>query len=383
MVNLLMTDFILPESKKKIMDFFASKNKKIIMTHNDLDGVACKIITSLYADVGSPYGVDAICPDKWESVLFSGPKALDDYFINNGLRKTKDNPFVMNVCDILITDLCVSPKVAKWIDVLNNTPGASRIYIIDHHASNSAIAKYPWAYIDVHEQFSATKILYGILKTQKLSYLGARYVSGEDKTLDVFVNAVNSYDLGKYDSEPESDLGISLNLAFMKMGWLAFSENMITGLSKLDRSRIHFAYAEDGSVKYQLPYDILNAAEKKAKEDGIWYSALNTGYFMLDDTKSITPGYKTALTFLSIYGQGYNCYRFLEEHPEIDILMAVNLKTGTCSMRTEKDHINLSGIASKFGGGGHKKAAAFKTDISKISIVFDHDGAEDTISGTR
>ena len=52
-------------------------------------------------------------------------------------------------------------------------------------------------------------------------------------------------------------------------------------------------------------------------------------------------------------------------------------------MRTEKDHINLSGIASKFGGGGHKKAAAFKTGISKINIVFDHDGTEDTISGTR
>lgn len=378
-----MNDFILPESKQKILEFFMSNRKKVILSHNDLDGIACKIIASLYADVSSPYGIDAIYPDKWESMLFPGPKALDDYFINNGLRKTKDNPFVMETRDILITDLCVSPKVAKWIDVLNNTPGASRIYIIDHHASNSAIAKYPWAYIDVHEQFSATKILHGILKTQKLSYLGARYVSGEDKTLDIFVNAVNAYDLGKYDSEPESDLGISLNLAFMKMGWLSFSENMIDGLSKKDRSQIHFAYAEDGSIEYQLPYDVLTAIKKKAREDDLWYDTLNNGYFMLDNAHSITPGYKTALTFLSIYGQGYNCYRFLEEHPEIDILVAVNLKTGTCSMRTEKDHINLSGIASKFGGGGHKKAAAFKTGISKINIVFDHDGTEDTISGTR
>ena len=378
-----MADFILPDSKAQIMNFFTSNNKKVIMTHNDLDGVACKIIASLYADVGSPYGVDAICPDKWETTLFSGPKALDDYFINNGLRKTKDNPFIMDTCDILITDLCVSPKVAKWIDVLNNTPGASRVYIIDHHVSNSAIAKYPWAYIDVHERFSATKILYGILKTQKLSYLGARYVSGEDKTLDIFVNAVSAYDLGKYDSEPESDLGIILNRAFMKMGWLSFSESMIAGLSKNGNGNINFLYTSSSSVEYQLPYDVLNAARKKQKEDELWYDSLENGYFMMDNMQSLTQGYRTALTFLSIYGHGYNCFKFLKKHPEIDILMAVNLKTNTCSMRTEKDHINLSAIASKFGGGGHKLAAAFKMNISGITVTMDTENGEEKIVGTR
>ena len=63
--------------------------------------------------------------------------------------------------------------------------------------------------------------------------------------------------------------------------------------------------------------------------------------------------------------------------------MAVNLKTNTCSMRTEKDHINLSAIASKFGGGGHKLAAAFKMNISGITVTMDTENGEEKIVGTR
>lgn len=47
-----------------------------------------------------------------------------------------------------------------------------------------------------------------------------------------------------------------------------------------------------------------------------------------------------------------------------DIMMtcSYNGKIWTYSIYTEKENIDVSKIAEKYGGGGHKKASAFRTE---------------------
>lgn len=55
----------------------------------------------------------------------------------------------------------------------------------------------------------------------------------------------------------------------------------------------------------------------------------------------------------------------LEEHPEIDILILVYTYRGTVDMRTNRDDLNLFEIAYANGGGGHPKAAGFPMKAKK------------------
>lgn len=49
-------------------------------------------------------------------------------------------------------------------------------------------------------------------------------------------------------------------------------------------------------------------------------------------------------------------YRYLSVNKHVDIMIAVNMRTGGLLMSTQKD-INMNNIGKKFNGGGHKEVA--------------------------
>lgn len=54
-----------------------------------------------------------------------------------------------------------------------------------------------------------------------------------------------------------------------------------------------------------------------------------------------------------------------------DISCIVNRSNGKCSLRSEIDSIDMTELAKRFGGGGHKRAAGFSVDTKNILETLD------------
>lgn len=66
----------------------------------------------------------------------------------------------------------------------------------------------------------------------------------------------------------------------------------------------------------------------------------------------------------------FHAKEIMESDPTIDIIILVSMKYRTVELRTAKDNINLSTIAKANGGGGHPKASGFPFS-DKIASVMD------------
>ena len=59
--------------------------------------------------------------------------------------------------------------------------------------------------------------------------------------------------------------------------------------------------------------------------------------------------------------------RLSESHPELDYIAMIDISHGTVSYRTTSEDIDLGNeIAHSHGGGGHRKAAGSRFDISVV-----------------
>lgn len=339
--------------------------RKVIMTHDDLDGISCKIVGSMFMGTAIPYGYDMLYPDKWVHVYHS-PKGVDAFFRKLMHDRAEFSKFTDLDIDWLVTDLNVTEPVAKWINILNAQKDGPRVYVLDHHSSGIKTARFPWCVVD--ESSCAAQLLFQFLESHCLySMVAKRYTTG-DKTLLRYVNAVNAYDLGDFNSS-SGEIGILLNRALAELGWRRYSDIMINALSdsvnKFDRNKIILGETIEAST---FPPELLKAAKLREEKDAARYeSMLKSGY----RTQNIFGHDLNALVFIgSSFGQDVNIHRILTERPEIDIIATINLVGGTVSMRSIRPDLDLEKIASKFGGGGHKNAAAFKISPAHINIGF-------------
>ena len=330
-------EFNLPKSKTHY-EFLLSKRQKVIMTHNDLDGISCKLIANMFLDTSGRYNFDQVYVNKWEHV-YQNAKELEQFIKENGVHKIGNNPFLMEEKDYLITDLNVSLQTAKWIDVLNRS-------------------KVPY------------------------SQLATRYFTGEDKTLEIYVNAVNAYDTGDFGSEL-GKLGVMFNRALIELGWKKYASIMQNALfdnhtsfnrvpGALETPELFMKQDEDGNINASvIPYEIKEAAEERKEKDERRYQSMCKSSYTMENHNLGDPNYKIDVIIGASFGNDVNVHRYLIEHSDVDILATINLVGGTCSLRTIKEEINVAGIASKFGGGGHKNASAFTITPEAISVKSD------------
>lgn len=365
-------EFNLPKSKTHY-EFLLSKRQKVIMTHNDLDGISCKLVANMFLDTSGRYNFEQVYVNKWEHV-YQNAKELEQFIKEYGIHKIGNNPFLMEEKDYLITDLNVSLQTAKWIDVLNRSKSGSKMWILDHHASGINLVKYPWCYIETQREWSATKLLYELYRSKiPFSQLATRYFTGEDKTLEIYVNAVNAYDTGDFSSE-FGKLGVMFNRAFIELGWKKYASIMQNALFNSPSSgyEIFMEQDEDDSINVSIiPYEIEEAAEERKAKDEHRYQSMCKSSYTMENHNLGDPNYKIDVIIGASFGNDVNVHRYLIEHPEVDILATINLVGGTCSLRTNKEEINVASIASKFGGGGHKNAAAFTIIPEAISVKSD------------
>ena len=97
--------------------------------------------------------------------------------------------------------------------------------------------------------------------------------------------------------------------------------------------------------------------------------------------ESITPekvitrnicGYRGAVLFTGIgFSFSDGSSQFLRRFPEYDVMININLGMKTISYRTMKNNVDLSMIAKKMGGGGHKKSAGSPVPFEVMDTITD------------
>jgi oligoribonuclease NrnB/cAMP/cGMP phosphodiesterase (DHH superfamily) len=97
--------------------------------------------------------------------------------------------------------------------------------------------------------------------------------------------------------------------------------------------------------------------------------------------KNVNKAYSNACAFeaefegynsiiINIYPKGHFVFEEVPNFKEYDIMLAFCWKKDGwgISLYTEKDNVDCSAIAKKYGGGGHKKAAGFKVDTLPFKL---------------
>ncbi|MEZ0116230.1 UNVERIFIED_ORG: oligoribonuclease NrnB/cAMP/cGMP phosphodiesterase (DHH superfamily) [Heyndrickxia coagulans] len=280
-----------------------------LLTHNDLDGLGCGILARL------AFGKDIEI--QYNSV--SGLNTQVEAFLKKEHKE-----------DMLwITDLSVNEKNAQLLDAYAAQGG--KVKLIDHHKSALHLNDHEWASVQVEEdgkQASATSLFYRYLQAEgKISATGA---------VDAFVELVRQMDTWEWERNGNMQAK-KLNDLFYLYPIEEFEEILLHKLSGSET----FSFDD-------LEEKILDLEEKKieryinGKKREV-YQAVIDGYY---------AGVIHAESHHSELGNAV-----AKEYPHLDYIAICMVGKKRISFRTIHDHIDVSEIAKKYDGGGHKKAS--------------------------
>ncbi len=317
--------------------------KTFHLSHIDLDGYSCQIITNeLFDDISffnANYGAEVMT--RLEEIL----SLVDAH---------------EGASNILISDLNLTLKESKFMDkavAQRNEAGQEvTLLLLDHHGSGQESAdKFSWYTLDTKR--SATKIVYDYaLEHWEMD-------AASQAWLEPYVNIVNAVDLWLMHEAANFEYG-------------KVCMRLVTETRELNR---YIFTAEDRAYKFAL----LKEAAKMAKLDNApiildeKIHKMKKNFFLNDKDNTLDGlatayivkligkykerftiyyrGYKGILTYAlgntSIIGNG-----ILKAHPEFDFVIDVGSR-GSMSLRAD-NKVDVSVIAKELaGGGGHPNAS--------------------------
>lgn len=291
--------------------------RRMIFSHNDLDGIACIIIGKkiMSSDI-----IDA--------------KSCSYGNINNTIKKFISSKEYDNYHEIFITDISVSEEVANLIDSIPELK--AKVVLLDHHASAKWLNKYEWASVIPEKNEQPT--------------CGASLLFDYLTTKDFDEDSKEMYDLSyyvwlwdtwlwktKFNHLNVSEKAVRLNSLFHLLG----EEDFINAIVK-DKN---YNDVEGLLLKHKL---LLDINERQKNE------YINKKEYQL---RSINiSGYNAGVVFadnhLSELGNA-----LAERHPEYDFIAMISGPTISFRSREESD-IDLGALVKElYGGGGHPHAA--------------------------
>ena len=219
--------------------------------------------------------------------------------------------------NIYIVDLTVPESI---YNIINNSRYKSKFKVFDHHKTHMYAANFDYVTLDINE--CGTTLFYKYLKK---SYKFK-------KSVDEYTEHVKNLDIWLW--QEKNDLTAKkLGDLFDIYGKTRYIDEMYL---KLKKNKFKLGKFENKILEIEQD-KIDRYITKKEKEMYILeYENLKTGLVFCERYKS-EMGNKLASL-----------------HPELDFITMVNL-AGGISFRTNKD-IDLTVIAEKLNGGGHKKA---------------------------
>lgn len=302
-------------------------DKKIkLITHTDLDGIGCYIVTK-HMLLLTPEEID---------VSFTANDKVDEV-----VNETLDN--IDNYICVFITDLSVNVETATRISEMYNDGilhDDRFVVLVDHHLTATWLddfdKKNDWTTVKVDETIIDGNV-HKVCGTYLLyEYLEAMTgIKETNKSFLEFVELVRQYDTWEWDSN-NNIKPKQLNDLFKIKNRFEFIEDILSNICE----GLPLLSATD-----QL---VVNLRQKDEDQ----YIRIKEKQLMPYKLDELSLGVVFADSYLSILGNQLN-----KLYPEYD---AIVMLTGTTvSIRTIHDHIDVSKIAERFGGGGHKPAAGY------------------------
>lgn len=325
--------------------------KSILFTHTDLDGAGCRII--------------------FELVNMDNIKG-EDYLVLNCDNNTIDEDVM--IClevnkDIINEDthICFADIVAHDETLIYLKDKYKNIFIWDHHIGNypaqliipsaTIISETP---LGVKE--SGTSLIYKHFMEQSfLSNIEIFDKKYNQSLISDFVDTIRSYDTYEW-KETNNMKAKELVTLFFLLGMESFCKRY---MEKLSNMKIDEELINDNDM------DFVRA--KLDNEQKIIDNLTPDDVFQIK-----LAGYNVA--FL-LGGRGANIselsYQFLQKYPEFDVFAAFLLnERNKISFRSIKDDVNVSDLAAKLQGGGHKLASGFSLPndiiINIANVIFDY-----------
>lgn len=273
--------------------------KDLLISHiSDIDGVSPVILLKL-TKVEFDY-------------ILKEPHEMDE-FVEELLKEDLNS-----YRNIYITDLALSENFYKKI---KESGYAYKFKIFDHHKTHLFAKDYENVVIDIEE--CGTTLFY--------NYLSKKYKF--KKIVEDYIKHVKNLDLWLW-VEKSDFMAKELGNVFDLYGRNTYIEEMY---QKLKRGK-KFKWNKFENKVLKIEKDTVDRYLKKKDKElyKIEYDGYLIGAVFSERYRSELGNYLSSI------------------HPELDLVVMINM-SGGLSLRTEKD-IDISILAQKLNGGGHKKA---------------------------
>jgi len=324
------------------------------LSHIDLDGYGCQYLTqNCFSDIisyNANYGPEVKA--KLEEIITAIKR-----------KKFLGKDDLEHI--ILVTDLNLTTKEAKWLEAEALEVGA-KIQLLDHHGSGEKTAEqYAWYKLDTTK--CATLITY--------EWLQQHHDFDKENNYAHIVKAINAIDIWVSDDElfefGKVGLGMisgarEINRTLFPTQDRALKLFLIEAMKNyVGKENAHIALDND---LHQLKKDFFKQEEDNTKDN---LAAIYMTQLLSDDKQRLTieyRGYKGLLGYnlgnTSILGN-----TFLVENPDYDFYMDISWR-GSFSLRSN-NKLDVSKMADEVGnGGGHPNASGGKIKEYKDSFIY-------------
>ncbi len=330
------------------------------LSHTDLDGYSCQLITKEFFKEGffynANYGLE---------VKLNLKKIIED------IKKYKEDDIVFFITDLNLT-LNESKDLQKAIKNLKEEGFNIKLQLLDHHATGQKSAeKYDWYYLDTSR--CAAKITY--------DYMMKEYAAFDEETsiwLKPLIDAVNAIDIWLDNEEKNFEFG---KVLLTMISQVREVNNVL--FSDLNRDFRHFLlkkasgylFLEKANIK--LDSDIHKLKKEFLNQDGVddTLDNLSAKYLVgslanLKENLTVTyKNHKGLLTY-TLGSISIPANAFLMANEDYDFFIDVG-KKGSTSFRAD-GKVDVSLIAQKLAdGGGHPNAAGCYFEDFKETINYE------------
>jgi len=326
-----------------------SNYKVYHLSHTDLDGYGCQMVTNRYFDnikfYNSNYGREI-------------NERFDEIFSDIDSEKCEKNI-------ILITDLNLTMEQAKSFDSRVKIANSDiMILLLDHHKSGQDCANnFEWYFLD--DSRCATKISYDFFSS----------IFKKDEKLSKLVDIINAVDIW-LDDKKEFELGkvcLTLVSTAKEINRIMFpKENSLYMFNLLSKIQPYFEQKKPHIVLDNNIHKIKKEIFKDEEDDTLSNLISKQNVKMLtknrDKMQIKYEGYKGILTYnignVSVIGNG-----FLKKNPDFDFFMDITSRK-TIGLRAD-GKIDVSKMAVHLAnGGGHPNASGGLVGSFKDGFIY-------------
>lgn len=301
-------------------------SKYLLITDSDLDGVGCAILMGIFF----PNNHTQFCTAK---------------DVNQCVCAVMDEGVINNYEKVFITDLSVNADNAIKISVHNGSLNTEHIQLLDHHNTAMWLVDNHWANVAVKTSEGTltcgTRLFWEYIQNNHPDVID-RCSEALIHKCHKFVELVRLYDTFEWKTNNILGTGpVDLNYLLSVYERKEFIDNFISRITDDSIESSLFSQDDTGIAKCMRI--------KKSK------------YFKhkMKVMQTITyEGYTVAVVYADEYVSELGNY-ICEQDNTVDFAVLISVENETVSLRSTKDDVDVSKIAKKFGGGGHKHAAGY------------------------